>query len=500
MVDDSFPPLRTPRVRHTAHPIGERELETHTAVALALPADACALAGVPHGRVIAARIRRAGYTLGDAKPFVLDLPNERGTRLAIAGLRETTSAFERRTLARRMIAALLEQRSENIALAVSGHSEEATAAMLEALLAAALAADGAMPSFKNGNDERRALAEVHIFGAFPAARRARTVAAARGNNLARYLTALPPNMLTPGAYRRRAEALARARRWRSEFLDLEALERLRAGAFLAVARGSPEPDAGILRLSYRPRGPRAAAPIALVGKGICFDTGGVNLKSAKHMHGMHGDMAGSAAALGTLLALAELEVDFPVDCWLALAQNHIGPKAYRPNEVVTAANGTTIEIVHTDAEGRMILADTLHLAGRGKPRLIVDFATLTGACIGALGTRMSGVLTNRSGWIAPLIEAGEASGERVWPFPLPEDYGELLKSDVADIKQCTIESDADQILAGLFLKRFVPQDTAWVHVDLAAANNKGGLADVPTDVTGFGVRFALELLDRCLPR
>lgn len=142
----------------------------------------------------------------------------------------------------------------------------------------------------------------------------------------------------------------------------------------------------------------------------------------------------------------------------------------------------------------MVLADTLTLAARAKPRLIFDYATLTGSCIGALGTRMSGVLTNRRDWLSTLIDSGEASGERVWPFPLPDDYDELLKSDIADVKQCTVDSEADHILAALFLRRFVPKDISWVHVDLAAGNNKGGLAHVPTDVTGFGVRFTLDFL------
>jgi leucyl aminopeptidase len=142
----------------------------------------------------------------------------------------------------------------------------------------------------------------------------------------------------------------------------------------------------------------------------------------------------------------------------------------------------------------MVLADTLHLAGGEKPRLIVDYATLTGACIGALGTRMSGALTNRSQWISTLINAGGKSGERVWPFPIPDDYADLLKSDVADIKQCTVESEADQMLAALFLQRFVPKDIGWVHIDLASGNNKGGLAHIPSDVTGFGVRLTLSLL------
>ena len=234
--------------------------------------------------------------------------------------------------------------------------------------------------------------------------------------------------------------------------------------------------------------------VALIGKGICFDTGGVNVKSARFMHGMHEDMEGSAVALGTLLALTLLEVDFAVDCWLALAENHVGPAAYKPNDVVTASNGTSIEVVHTDAEGRMILADTLALAGKTRPRLMIDYATLTGACVAALSTRLSGVFCNRDALLPTLIEAGRASGERVWPFPMSADFDEALESKVADIKQCTLDSEADHILAARFLSRFVPQESAWIHLDLAAGNHKSGLAHIPTDVTGFGVRFTLNLL------
>jgi leucyl aminopeptidase len=279
-----------------------------------------------------------------------------------------------------------------------------------------------------------------------------------------------------------------------EFLDVKKLKSRGAGAFLAVAQGSPEPDAGILHLRYAPKKKSAGKPLALVGKGICFDTGGTNLKPARHMHGMHEDMEGSAVALGTLLALTELKADFPVDCWLGLAQNHIGPKAYKQNDVVKAANGTTIEIVHTDAEGRMILADTLYFASQQKPKLLIDYATLTGACVGALSTRISGTLTNREKLVPVLIEAGNASGERVWPFPLPKDFEDALKSDIADVKQCTLDNDADHILAATFLKKFLVNDPDWVHVDLSAGNHKGGLAHIPTDVTGFGVRFTLNLL------
>jgi leucyl aminopeptidase len=222
----------------------------------------------------------------------------------------------------------------------------------------------------------------------------------------------------------------------------------------------------------------------------------VNLKPHRSMLDMHTDMAGSAVALATLVALAELRAPFSADAWLAISENHIGPQAYRPQEVVRAANGVTIQVIHTDAEGRMVLADTLALAARTRPRLMIDFATLTGACVYALTERMSGVFTNRAALTAALLEAGRASGERVWNFPFEADFDAELDSKVADIVQCAVEGKGDHILATRFLSRFVPADIPWAHVDLSAATRSGGLAHVPTDVTGFGVRWALELLLR----
>lgn len=182
--------------------------------------------------------------------------------------------------------------------------------------------------------------------------------------------------------------------------------------------------------------------------------------------------------------------------WLALTENHIGPQAYHANEWVRALNGTTIEVVDTDAEGRMILADTLTLASREKPQLVIDYATLTGACVGALSTRYSGAFTNNEDWVMPLISAGKASGERIWPFPLDIDYDENIKSSVADIQQCNPGKSSDHIDAARFLSRFVEPGVNWVHLDLSAAKHKGGLAHVPTDVNGFGVRLTQALIDR----
>jgi leucyl aminopeptidase len=483
-----------PKIKQEAGGLTEKALDIQENAIFLVPAQDFDANVLPFGKEIAKRLKRAGHKLDSDKPFVTDLPNANATRVAIAGIDPVASTFELLTLARQLVAAHKAQKPQQIAVACFGLKPDEAGRACEAALAALLAADFPMPDYKSEPEKPARLREIHIYGYRAADGFARTIAEAQGNNLARWLTALPPNELTPGNYRRRIEKLAREQKWKTEFLDIKKLKARGAGAFLAVAQGSPEPDAGILHLRYTPKKPSSKATLALVGKGICFDTGGTNLKPAKYMHGMHEDMEGSAVALGTLLALTELKADFPIDCWLALAQNHIGPKAYKQNDVVKAANGKTIEIVHTDAEGRMVLADTLYFASREKPKLLVDFATLTGACVGALSTRMSGTLTNREKLVPVLIEAGNASGERVWPFPLPKDYEDALKSDIADIKQCTLDNDADHILAAMFLKKFLVNDPDWVHVDLSAGNHKGGLAHIPTDTTGFGVRFTLNLL------
>ncbi|MBT8116581.1 MAG: leucyl aminopeptidase family protein [Gammaproteobacteria bacterium] len=350
-----------------------------------------------------------------------------------------------------------------------------------------------MPDYRSEKTPLAALARISICGAEPRIKLAQVRAEIMGNHLTRWLSALPPNELTPGSYRKAVSRIAKQEGWDMTFLDRKALARKKAGAFLAVVQGSPVADAGIVHLRYRPK-KRGGKKLALVGKGICFDTGGVNVKPAKYMNGMHEDMQGSAVALGSLLALSRLGVNHPVDCWLALAENHIGSRAYKPNDVITACNGTTIEVKHTDAEGRMVLADTLALASREKPHALIDYATLTGACIYSLSSRYSGVFTNRQRLNETLIEAGRDSGERVWPFPLDEDFDESLESGIADTLQCTLEGDADHILAARFLKRFVGEDVNWIHVDLSASNHKGGLGHIPTDTTGFGVRYSLNLL------
>ncbi|RMD80080.1 MAG: leucyl aminopeptidase family protein [Gammaproteobacteria bacterium] len=492
------------RLESLPTPLRAAELEAAPAAWILLPhrGGLEALARLPQGELLARRLRqreRLAGPLGE-EPWLTQLPNRRGTRVLLGRLpehRPDLGLFPYLERARRGAAAAWAERPARLEVAALLEGE-ALAWALEAAARALLAISRELPRQRGKEEARRPPPRVRarLHGAPPGTLDlARLEAEAEANHLARRLAAEPPNRLGPTALRAEAQRLARRRGWSARFLGRRQLERLGAGAFLAVARADEEEAAGILHLRYRPRGGARARPaLALVGKGVCFDTGGVHLKPARHMQHMHEDMGGAAVALAVLEALDRLGAPYPVDAWLALARNLVGPRAYLPGEVVRAADGTTIEIVHTDAEGRLLLADTLALAARERPGLILDFATLTGACIYALGSRYSGAFTNRPAWHPRLLEAGRASGERVWPFPMDPDYDRALESRVADLKQCTLEGEADHILAARFLARFVPEGLPWVHLDLAAARAQGGLGAVPTEVTGFGVAFALRLL------
>jgi leucyl aminopeptidase len=195
-----------------------------------------------------------------------------------------------------------------------------------------------------------------------------------------------------------------------------------------------------------------------------------------------------------------LETRLAVDCWLAITENRIGPTAYKPQDVVRALNGTTIQVIHTDAEGRMVLADTLSLAATRKPGGIIDYATLTGACVYALTERYSGAFTNREASRELIEAAGRSSGERVWCFPMDADFDTDLESAVADVLQCSPEGKGDHILAARFLSRFVPKQIPWLHLDLSAGTRHGGLAHIGSEITGFGVRYTLDLIGRGWPQ
>ena len=422
------------------------------------------------------------------------LANPRHTLAVVGYLRANASVFERLSLAGRMVKEAASRSIESVGLlALDRTSAEAS---LEALLAAALSQSFALAAFRAAVPDEKRINRITLIGDVELDVR-HAVAAARGSNLTRWLTSMPPNKLDARGYKRVITELARRKGLSMRWLDERALRRLGANAFLAVSAGNADRNAGIAHLKYRPPRRRGGAPdLALVGKGILFDTGGTNLKPHRSMLDMHIDMSGSAVALSTLLALAELRAPIAADAWLAITENRIGPTAFKPQDVVRAVNGVTIQVIHTDAEGRMVLADTLALASRTKPKLIIDYATLTGACVYALTERMSGVFTNKPEFAEKLVAAGRASGERVWNFPFDADYDSDLESKVADVVQCSVEGKGDHILATRFLSRFVPEDIKWAHVDMSSVLRTGGLGHVNTDLTGFGVRYTLELLLR----
>jgi len=455
-------------------------------------ADPAQLSELPHAarwRELHARARRSGA------PACATLATARGTWAVLGLLPRAASVFETLTLAGRMFKEIASRHVESLAIAAPGAAWGAPDP-LGALLSAALAHAFELPSFRKPARRSR-VRRIELIAAARADLEF-IQASASANNLARHLTALPANVLDARSFRRFIVALAREHRLAVRWLDERALARLGANAFLAVAAGNAERTAGIAHLAYRPRSGSTrhgrSPDVALIGKGILFDTGGTNLKPHRAMLDMHTDMAGSAVALAVLTALASLNAPVSADAWLAITENRAGPRAYRPQDVVRAANGTTIQVIHTDAEGRMVLADTLALAGRTAPRLMLDFATLTGACVYALTERMSGVFTNEPELTERLLGAGRSSGERVWGFPFDADYDSDLESKVADILQCAPEGKGDHILAARFLSRFVPAGIPWAHLDLSSAVRPGGLAHIHTDVTGFGVRYALELI------
>jgi len=445
----------------------------------------------PFSPALLAKLKRSKKELKDLTktPVTLDLPS--GGLASFIMLDEKLTAFQRHTLLRKAAKALLEEQATEIAICVYGSE------LLREINACAtfyvVSANAQKIALHKKDKPEHTLDTIHIYGYQAKHNYDYVTARVAGNALCRQLTVTPPNELTPTIYRAKVAKLAKQYNWQHEELDMHKLKEMGAGAFVAVGQGSEPQDAAIVHLTYV--GENAEQHIAILGKGICFDTGGHNLKPAKYMLGMHEDMNGSAVALGILLAATKMQLPLKIDCWLAIAQNHISPAAYKQNDVVTALNGTTIEIVHTDAEGRMVLADTLTLASRQKPDVIIDFATLTGSMISALGDRMSGVISNTPSLACKAIGAGNKAGERVVAFPLEEDYDSDLESDIADIKQCTLEGGADHIHAARFLSKFIENDIPWLHTDLSSANRKGGLGAIATDTNGFGVGFGIEMLN-----
>ncbi len=446
---------------------------------------------IPQGSKVQALMRKGAP--GKVPAISTRINNKRQTALHLGTIDADASAFEALTFGRKMLAAALSEKAGTVSIWVLGFSGGEQESIVARVTAAALAAAYSMPAFKSKPRPAK-IKSIKIVGLDERVDLEREIAEAEGNNLARFLTALPPNKLDATSYVALLRELSKENGWQFKKYGVRELEKMGAGAFLAVAQGNADDSAAIVRLRYRPKSKTARPVLTLVGKGIIFDTGGTNLKPFTSMLDMHIDMGGSAVAVANLLTITRMKRPEAVDCWLAITENRTGPTAYKSQDVVTALNGKTIQTIHTDAEGRMALADTLVLACKDKPDLIMDFATLTGACMNAITTRYSGVFTNRPRWHPVLKRSGRDSGERVWPFPIGGEFLEELKSDTADLQQCAPNGGGDHILAATLLNEFVDKKIPWVHVDLSACKHKGGLAHVPSEITGFGVRYTMDLL------
>ena len=315
---------------------------------------------------------------------------------------------------------------------------------------------------------------------------------AEGTILARDLSNQPANHLTPTQLAERAEAVAADSGLRCEVFDKATLEEKGFRTLLAVAQGSVEEPRFII-LEYTPEG-EGRDTVVLVGKGITFDTGGISLKPGKGMHEMKHDMSGAAAVLGAMKAVGQLKPDLHVIGVIAATENMPSGTAIKPGDVVTSYGGKTIEILNTDAEGRLVLADALGWTAQYNPQGVVDLATLTGAVITCLGHIAAGAMSTDMALMDKVKAAAEKTHERVWELPLWDDYDEGIKSKVADVQNIG-DGTAGTIAGGAFLKKFV-EDYPWVHLDIAGtAWGMKGSTYIPEGASGYGVRLLVQLVE-----
>ncbi|MEO7085248.1 MAG: leucyl aminopeptidase [Gemmatimonadaceae bacterium] len=344
------------------------------------------------------------------------------------------------------------------------------------------------------DEERASLSEATILAADGEARdigvkAARAIGA--GHSLARYLGMLPGNICTPDYLAETAHDIASRFGLQLTVLGRAEMEKEKMGSFLCVAQGTTQ-EPKLIALEYR-KGPKDGKPVVLVGKGLCFDSGGISIKPAQGMEWMKFDMCGAAGVLGAMEAIARLELPVNVVGLIGSTTNMPSGDAVKPGDVVQASNGKFIEIINTDAEGRLVLADVLVYAKRFSPDAVLDAATLTGACVIALGHTATGVMGNDDSLVQEVLDAGKRSGEAGWALPMFEEYKDLIKSDVADIKNSG-GRPAGTISAAMFLREFA-EGYPWVHLDIAGtAYTESDLGHTPRGPTGVPVGTFVEFV------
>lgn len=352
---------------------------------------------------------------------------------------------------------------------------------------------------KSGKDAKGPLAEIALLGGKPRdkaykAAVERAIALSEELNRARDLINTPPNDLNPEAFAAVATAAAKEHGIKVQVLDEKALAKGGFGGILGVGIGSDAPPR-LVKLSYTSS--KAKKHLAFVGKGITYDSGGISLKPAGHNETMKCDMAGAAAVFAAVVTAARLGLEVNVTGWLALAENMPSGSATRPGDVLRMYSGKTVEVLNTDAEGRLVLADALAKASEDKPDAIVDVATLTGAMMMALGSRTFGIMANDDAFRAAIHDASEEAGEASWPMPLPDHLRKGMDSPTADIANMG-ERMGGGLVAGLFLREFIGEGITWAHLDIAgpAFNEGGPFGYTPKGGTGTAVRTLVRLAER----
>jgi leucyl aminopeptidase len=319
---------------------------------------------------------------------------------------------------------------------------------------------------------------------------------ATASNITRTLSDEPGNIATPTFLATESKRLGKEYGFKVKILEEQDMEKEGMGALLGVSRGSVEP-AKLIIMEHKPKGKKKLEKICLVGKGLTFDAGGISIKPADKMWEMKYDKCGGTAVIGMMCAIAGLNLPYHIYGVVPASENMPDGMAVKPGDILTSLTGHTIEVLNTDAEGRLILSDALGYCHRLKPDVTIDFATLTGACVIALGSIRAGVMGKSDALCKDLMTAGDSCGERVWHLPQDEEYGDLLKSDHADLKNIGGRYGG-ALTAGYFLSNFVPPETEWAHVDLAGPawknDSTGGKDYLRRGATGFGVRLIVEYL------
>jgi leucyl aminopeptidase len=417
-------------------------------------------------------------------------------RLDLGALRDLAAAAAREGAARK---------AANVALLAPSSRRLRPPAIFQALAEGAVLGSYRFDAYLSTSKDKKPAPRVSLVALRAADKRAASAAAATGvvlaesQNLARRLSNEPPNKLPPAELAREAERVAKEVGLRVDVLGRAELEKRGFGAMLAVAQGSAnEPRLIVLEHGAPPKnakkGARPKPTLCVIGKGVCFDSGGLSLKPSASMEKMKHDMSGGAAVIGALRAAALLKLPLHVVGLIGAVENMPSGTAYRPDDIVTTHSGQTIMIANTDAEGRLVLADVLHHARTTyEPAAMIDLATLTGACAVALGTWAAAALGNDQRLVNRVIAAGETTGERYWQLPLWDVHKEHMRGQIADVKQ-TGGRDGGTITAAAMLWHFVGE-TPWAHLDIApVADTDKATALQPFGATGFGVRSVVEVL------